>query len=141
MSFKDEYEVMTSVPHGHDAFYILSVPRPEIKEFVKKKKQWNNLTKLQKAVSALMTPEERAERRRQAFIDRSTAQSAVVAAAKKKNPGFGSLLGLSQAGDERIRQHKEREKAITARKPQNDFNTPIATQAQSDRTNSIARTK
>ena len=137
MSFKDEYEELTSVPFGHNAFYILAKPRPEIKEFVKKKKQWNNLTKLQKAVSALMTPEERAERRRQAFIDRSTAQTKVVAAAKKKNPGFGSLLGLSQAGDERIRQHKAREAAIVAKKTASTFNVQIADQASIDRTNSI----
>ena len=104
--FKDEYEELTSVPFGHNAFYILAKPRPEIKEFVKKKKQWNNLTKLQKAVSALMTPEERAERRRQAFIDRSTAQSAVVAKTRETNKGFGTLHGLSRAADEKIRAHK-----------------------------------
>ena len=136
MSFKDEYEELTGVPMGHNAFTVVVLHWPHIRP-VKYYKKKRASSKAEQTLVALMTPEERAARRRQQFLDRSAAQSAVVAAAKKKNPGFGSLLGLSQAGDERIRQHKAREAAIVAKKTASTFNVQIADQASSDRTNSI----
>ena len=133
MSFKDENEVLTGVPLGHTAFTATERPAS------KKRYRGTRPTRSKKEVmlSALASDEEKEQKRRAFYQDRSAAQTKVVAKAKAKNAGFGTLHGLSKQADERIAAHKAREKAITARKPAGAFNTPIATKAESDRTNSI----
>ena len=50
---------------------------------------------------------------------------------------MGTMYGLSRAADEKIREHKAREKKITARKNISTFNVAIATPDDSRKTQSI----
>ena len=115
--FRDEYELLTGVPAGRNAFWILSQPRPQPKPQAPKK-AYRQMTKTEKSASALMTPEERRQWREQQAALRGDRQTIAIkkARAKGKQQAFSIVKAAL-------------------------FNTVIASQADTDRTNSIARKK
>ena len=72
-----------------------------------------------------------------ATAKRSGQQSTLITNLRRAGVKVGVLRGLSQKGDELARQSREREEAITALKPLNGFNAPIATPEQGLRTHAI----
>ena len=115
--FRDEYEVLTGVPVGHDAFWILSQPRRESKEPAEKAAGKPYMTATQKAKNALRSDEERAADRKAKRGTRPTRSKSAQAAHEKQ-------LAAKRA-------------AKLARKNVSSFNVQIPDQAASDRTNSI----
>jgi hypothetical protein len=115
--FRDEYEAMTNIPKGHNAFWILSQPKREPKESAEKAAGKPYMTATQKAKNALRSDEERAADRKAKRGTRPTRSKAAQAAHE--------------------RQVAAKREAKLARKNVSSFNTQIPDQAASDRTNSI----
>lgn len=151
MSFKDHNEFLSGVPLGHTAFTSVPPKAPEKTPAPKKKQKY--MSKAQLSISVLDSDEERAEKRKAAAEARrsifASAKEVAIAArsatqsnhvAKQRAAGVDMLTihRLSHKADERIRQFKERAKAITALKPANSFNTHIASQDESRKTAAIS---
>ena len=154
MSFKDENEILSGVQIGYNAF--TSVPPKGSGKPAPAKRSHHNpqkrMTKLELSCSVLDSDEEKAAKRKAAAEARRTGfasakevanaargalQSKRVSEQRAKGVEMGTMYGLSRSADEKIREHKAREKKITARKNISTFNVAIATPDDSRKTQSI----
>ena len=92
----DEYELMTSVPHGHDAFWILNAPRP-IEKAPPKRSHKRTRTKAEQSAYAFLSDEERA-----AYRIEIAKKSAATRIARKNVSAFN--VAIASADDSRKTQ-------------------------------------
>lgn len=113
--FRDEYEQLTGVPAGYNAFQVAEWP--DTRPAAQKHYDRPYLTAEQKAKNALRSDEERAADRKAKRGTRPTRSKAAQAAHEK------------QVAAKRAQK--------LARQPMSSFNTAIATPDDSRRTNAI----